>query len=63
MFIGIPKLSPAENQYSLQHIRLFAVHNQIFDDPWTPGLVFFVDEKSRVCSASFDAEVSLDSWL
>ena len=32
MFTGIIKLSPAKNQYSLQNIRFFAVHNQIFDD-------------------------------
>ncbi|XP_046396299.1 nudC domain-containing protein 1 [Ischnura elegans] len=35
----------SEEQYSLQHVKLFGLQNHLFYDPWSANDVYFVDEK------------------
>ena len=43
LFVGLDEVKLSEDQYSLQHIKAFGLHNHLIADPWNPHIVFFVD--------------------
>ena len=59
LLLGVDKVGPAENQYALQHVTLFATHNLIFHSPWLTNTIFYVDECWNVYKATASPLVSL----
>nr|XP_002736164.1 PREDICTED: nudC domain-containing protein 1-like [Saccoglossus kowalevskii] len=45
---GVDEVKLQENQYSLQHVRAFGVHNYLLLDQWNPNSVFYVDDQWKV---------------
>lgn len=57
-FAGVDRAQATEQQFSLQHVKHFAVHNHIFSDPCNPFVVYIVDKLWAVLRVSIDFVVS-----
>ncbi|XP_077982783.1 nudC domain-containing protein 1-like [Glandiceps talaboti] len=45
---GIDEVKLQDNQYSLQHVKAFGVHNYLVLDKWNPNCVFYVDDEWKI---------------
>ena len=51
---GILQAPEADNSYSYQQVRLHALHNHLWQDPWSAGLNFYFSALGAIHSAALD---------
>ena len=55
-FVGVDKVGPADDEYSVQHVKLFALHNFLYADPFFPNVAFIVNKKFGVQRVHFEVD-------
>ncbi|XP_038068788.1 nudC domain-containing protein 1-like isoform X2 [Patiria miniata] len=45
---GIDEVKLRSDQYTLQHVKAFGIHNHLVHDQWNPNCVFYIDKRWRV---------------
>ncbi|ODM87905.1 NudC domain-containing protein 1 [Orchesella cincta] len=59
----VDRAQPSDQQYSLQHVKHFAIHNHIFSDPYNPFAVYIVDKAWTILRVSIDLVDDLIRYL
>ncbi|XP_022082345.1 nudC domain-containing protein 1-like [Acanthaster planci] len=45
---GIDEVKLRNDQYTLQHVKAFGIHNHLVHDQWNPNCVYYIDQEWKV---------------